>query len=269
MIELMTIQDAIAGSALPKADAEVLLAALLKKERSWFFAHGNEAMPEHARSRWSEWIERRKKGEPVAYITGLKEFFGRTYRVTPAVLVPRPATEALVEIALEALKHAQPQRFTREIDSGIAAFVDVWEPGGTAKTVCDVGTGSGCIGVSIALERPDLAVIATDQSPEALAVARENALALGARRVDFRLGDALAPLQDLAEPFLLISNPPYIPEGTPLEKDVNAFEPHEALFSGKDGTDVLSRILTQAQTHPQCIGVILECRMDQAKRLSA
>lgn len=265
----MTIQDAIGGSGLPKADAEILLSALLKKERSWFFAHGDEAMPEHALSDWNEWVERRKKSEPVAYITGLKEFFGRTYRVTPAVLVPRPATEALVEIALRALKSPEPQRFTTEIDSGIAAFVDVWEPGSTAKTVCDVGTGSGCIGISIALERPDLAVIATDQSPEALAVAHENAFALGARSVDFRLGDALAPLQDLAEPFLLVSNPPYIPEGTPLEKDVNEFEPHEALFSGTEGTDVLSRIFTQAQTHPHCIGVIVECRMDQAKSLSA
>jgi release factor glutamine methyltransferase len=265
----MTIQEAIAGSDLTKADAEVLLAHLLQKDRTWLLAHAEDELSGNDLKRWKEWAQRRLKGEPVAYIVGMKEFYGRPYRVNSAVLVPRPATETLVEIALQTLNRPEPQRFIREIDSDIAALVDVWEPGITARAVADIGTGSGCIAVTVALERPDLTVIATDLSPEALVVARENASALGARKIDFRLGDALTPLQDLTQPFLLISNPPYIPEGAHLDPDVQDYEPHEALFSGKDGTDVITRILAQAQTHPQCIGVILECRMDQTKKLSA
>jgi release factor glutamine methyltransferase len=261
----MQISYAIASSILERADAEVLMASLLKQERSWLFAHADEEVPTHLEKQWNEWTERRRGGEPVAYITGTKEFFGRPFHVTPATLIPRPATEELVEIALDIVKACGTHRFIREIDSGIAAFADVW--GESAKIVADIGTGSGCIGVTIALESPDLRVIATDISPDALLVARENASALGARHLEFRFGDGLEPLSDLTEPFLIVTNPPYIPKSILLEKDVADFEPHVALFAGIDGMDVLAKIIQAAHTHAHCIGFVMECRMEQAKRL--
>jgi release factor glutamine methyltransferase len=261
----MTIRDALIESKLPKADAEILLSTILKHPRSWIFAHEDEALPEGSQQEWQAWTERARGGEPVAYITGTKEFFGRSFRVNPSTLIPRGATEELVEIALAALKSGNAQTFTKEIDSGIAACVDIWDTGVTC--IVDIGTGSGCIGVTMALERTDLRVIATDISPDALLTARENASALGARHIDFRLGDGMDPFADLTEPFLIVSNPPYIPDGITLAKNVADFEPHSALFAGIDGMDVLTRLVKAAHSHAYCKGFVLECRMEQAQKL--
>ena len=258
----MTIHELLTGSHLATADAEVLLASLLHKDRTWLYAHADDEVTHEQESAWETWRQRRENGEPVAYITGTKEFFGHVFHVTPAVLIPRPATELLVERALDVLNNNVPVQHIQEIDTDIVAWTDVW--GREATTVVDIGTGSGCIAISIALARPDLRVMATDIDDGALQVATENAQRLGAR-VEYRNGNALDSILDLTEPFLIVSNPPYIPSETKLEKDVSDFEPHHALFSGADGADVIRRIITQAKNHPHCIGFVMECQKEQPR----
>jgi release factor glutamine methyltransferase len=171
-------------------------------------------------------IQRRASREPVAYITGVREFYGREFQVTPAVLIPRPETEIVVEEALSALPATNRT--------------------GRGASIADVGTGSGCIAITMALERPDVRVIATDLSDAALDVARANARALGVEnRVEF-VRTSLLPALD--SPFdMIVSNPPYVRERdrASLAPDVRDFEPAQALFAGDDGLDVL-RALVQA-----------------------
>lgn len=171
---------------------------------------------------------RRARHEPVAYITGEREFFGRQFRVTPAVLIPRPETEILVEEAIAALDTLRPRR--------------------QAPLVVDVGTGSGCVAVSVALECPQARVVATDISADALAIAQGNATALGATRIEFRRGSLLAGLD--AAPDLIVSNPPYVAEADrpTLPPDVVGFEPGAALFGGLDGLDVIRDLVEVAGT---------------------
>jgi release factor glutamine methyltransferase len=181
--------------------------------------------PEFAEA-FDELIRRRASREPVAYITGVREFYGREFHVTPAVLIPRPETELVVEEALSALPS------TRRASGGLF--------------IVDVGTGSGCLAVTMALERPDARVLATDISAAALEVARANAQALGvADRVEFMRTSLLPPLDAPAD--MIVSNPPYIPERDrpTLQPDVREFEPVQALFGGDDGLDVI-RALVQA-----------------------
>lgn len=263
----MTIRESLEASGIARADAEVLLAQLLGKERTWLFAHADDALPQELASEWNDRVKRRKSGEPVAYICGTKEFFGRPFEVHAAVLIPRPATETLTSMALDMMDNGSVGRDMREIDSGIAALSDIWGEPEDARCVADIGTGSGCIAITLGLARPHLRVIATDSSEKALDMARRNARHLKAPNVEFRLGDALAPLQDVTEPFLIVSNPPYIPEDLLLDKDVMDFEPHSALFSGPDGADIIRKIISQAKAHPHCIGYLLECRMEQARMI--
>jgi release factor glutamine methyltransferase len=170
-------------------------------------------------------VERRAAFEPVAYITGSREFFGRSFIVTRDVLIPRPETELLVEQAL--------------------AYLDSSERLGET-TVLDVGTGSGCIAVTLACERPSLRVFATDVSEAALQVARRNAEAHGvAARVTFACSALTGGLRDLA---LIISNPPYVAEGDKptLAPDVRDWEPASALFAGADGLTTIRELIVDA-----------------------
>jgi len=260
----MTIRALIRASGLPPLEAEVLVAAALQHNRAWIIAHGEEQPSREQCAAISSLFERRRAGEPVAYITGEREFFGRSFRVTPAVLIPRPATEELVRAACAFLDHAADA--VHPADSGIVILSKVLRPSLVPSVLVDTGTGSGCIAITLALERPAMQVIATDVSGDALAVARANAdLHHVADRVRFLKGEDLDPVRDLREPFLLVSNPPYIPEGTVLPHDVSAYEPAQALFGGKDGTDVLQRLVTQAREHQFCVGIVLECEADQKK----
>ncbi len=212
---------------------------------------------------YRHYAARRKRGEPVAYILGEKEFYGRPFHVDPSVIIPRPATEGLVELALKALAGESVPDST-VIDTGIVAWHRQKESWKDLTLVADIGTGSGCIAVTLACERPDLRIIATDISDEALKIAKDNANTHGvADRIDFRPGSCLAPLQDIDEPYVIISNPPYIPDGTTLEKNVAAFEPHNALFGGTKGTDVLAKIIASATADPYCKGWMMECREEQ------
>lgn len=260
----MRVSEAL-SAGLTRADAEILLASLLRKPRTWVMAHGDETLSAVQEAAWREWVTRRAGGEPVAYILGEKEFFGRPFQVSKDVLVPRPATEHLVQATLAFLKH--PQSATIQADDGIAIVVRPLKPL-PPTTIVDIGTGSGCIAITLGLETP-LHVIATDISELALRVARDNAAALGADRIEWKIGEALEPIKDLEEPFLLVSNPPYIPDGEELMRDVAEHEPREALFGGTDGADIIRTIVTQATQHPRCMGVILECRNDQVSIIDA
>jgi len=202
-------------------------------------------------TRCRDLVKRRGTGEPIAYILGHREFYGLDFIVTPAVLIPRPDTERLVELALAALDDA-------DIDEG---------------TVIDIGTGSGCVALSIIAQREGLRAVAVDISEAALAVAKKNADALGlADRIEFRLGDLLAPCADITDAVLIVSNPPYVKRGSAdLAADVKAFEPELALYGIDD--DALGhhrRIVAAAAKHLSPTGqILLEIGADQGEASKA
>lgn len=168
-------------------------------------------------------ITRRATREPVAYLLGRREFYGRPFAVQAGVLIPRPETELLVDVALE------------------------WAEAIGAATIADVGTGSGCIAITLALEEPGLSIIATDRSSDALAIAKSNAGVLGAAdAIEWREADLLSGIAGPLD--LIVSNPPYVPERdrASLSADVRDFEPPQALFAGVDGLDVIRRLIPQA-----------------------
>lgn len=262
----MTIEEALKRSGVERCDAEVLLASLLMKDRAWILAHPHETLPRE--KEWKNWTKRRLEGKPVAYIIGEREFYGRMFEVNRNVLIPRPATEGLVEMTLEIMRRGTPWRAptrnTREIDNSIVAVANIWGNLNDVKTIVDIGTGSGCIAITLALERPNIKIIATDISERALEVAKKNAQRHDAEdRIEFRLGNLLEPIADLKEPFIVVSNPPYVPEQRSLKREVGDFEPGQALFAGKDGTDVLDPLYRQAKLHKFCRGFLVECLESQ------
>lgn len=205
------------GSSSPRLDAELLLGRVLAAPRIKLYTEFEKPVTDAERDRLRELVRRRAAGEPVAYILGEKEFYGRPFRVDKRVLVPRPETELLVDAVRGRFGKDRPLR------------------------VVDLGTGSGAIAVTLALELPAAAVTATDASADALAVAAANAEALGAR-VRFVQGDWTAPLA--GETFdVAVTNPPYIAAGDPaVEPGVHAFEPHAALYAGAAGLDALAAL---------------------------
>ena len=257
----MKIRELQASSGIPKLDAELILALILKKPRSWLLAHDDEELEPSLEKRFETLLARRKKGEPIAYITGEKEFFGRQFTVTPDVLIPRPSTEGLVELALKYL--SEPISMRTELDSAVAGISKVLHAG-SWNTIVDIGTGSGCIAVTLALEGRKERIIGVDTSPEALAVARENAERLGVgTRVTLACLDGQDFVLGCMEPFVLIGNPPYIPAEAELHRSVRNFEPAAALFAGPDGLDVLRPLALAARNNPACKGIVLELREDQ------
>jgi release factor glutamine methyltransferase len=221
-------------------------------------------------TRIRELVRRRRTGEPIAYLVGKRELWGRSFLVTPAVLVPRPETETLIERALEILPggarrvRVSDARAARAAAAGASAPVAAASNEGAAAEatqgegvseegvadevgetrVLDLCTGSGCIAVTLACERPRLRVDATEISEDAAAVARSNAEALGVDgRVRVLVGDLFAPVAGDQRYALVVANPPYVAENDPaLEAAVAAHEPAVALFGGRDGLDVLRRI---------------------------
>ena len=203
-------------------DADVLLAYVLGVGKEALFAHPERKLTLAENARFQELVERRGRGEPVAYLRGFKEFYGLRFLVDPRVLIPRPETEALVDAARELIA-------------------------GRALTVVDVGTGSGAIAVAIAAHEHRVRVIATDSSRDALAVAQANALANGvADRVEFRRGDLLAPITERVD--LVCANLPYLPDASVDrwvgERSSLAFEPRVAVVAGADGLDVIRRCVS-------------------------
>ncbi|QLI81600.1 peptide chain release factor N(5)-glutamine methyltransferase [Chitinibacter fontanus] len=232
-----TYRDLIQYSQIERFDAQVLLLHVLQKNRAWLIAHDDETATDEQHSTFAALAARRREGEPVAYLLGSREFYGREFAVSPAVLIPRPDTELLVELALE----RAPQN----------------------GKVIDLGTGSGCIPITLKLERPDLSVSALDLSADALAVASNNAQALGAsvRFVESNWFSAVA-----GEVFdLIVSNPPYIhADDEHLNQGDLRFEPTGALTDGHDGLHHLRTIIAAAPSYLQPGGwLLLEHGWDQ------
>jgi len=226
----------------PRLDAELLLACALDRERSHLHAWPEAAPPAEVQARFRELLQRRVRGEPVAYLLGRREFWSLTLAVTPATLIPRPETETLVMLAL--------QRVAPDSEAIVA----------------DLGTGSGAVALAIASERPRCRVIATDISGDALAVAAANAQRLGLSNVEFRRGDWCAALPDIAFD-LIVSNPPYIAEqDAHLTRGDVRHEPRAALAAGPQGMDALRCIARCAVTRLQPGGwLLLEHGYDQAQ----
>lgn len=229
----MTPRRAQAQSGLVPLDASVLLAHVLGRERAWLIAHADDALERVACDAFFALAKRRRDGEPVAYLTGRREFWGLMLEVSPDVLIPRPETETLVEMALARLPLDEPRR------------------------VLDLGTGSGAIALAIAHERPQLEMLALDQSEAALAIARANARRLGLARVTFAASDwySAVPGQRFD---MIVSNPPYVAGADAHlgEGDVR-FEPRVALTPGGDGLDALRLIVAAAPAHLEAGGHLL------------
>ena len=240
------VRDLAEVSDSPRLDAELLLAAALDRPRSYLHAWPERVPEPEQNSRFTAWLERRRTGEPAAYILGRREFWSLELDVTPDTLIPRPETELLVELALGHL------------------------PADRSLDVADLGAGSGAIALALAVERPMARIVATDRSPAALAIARGNARRLAIGNVEFRQGDWCAPLA--GERFdLIASNPPYVAAADPRWREGELrFEPPAALVSGADGLDALRAIILQVPDHLKPGGwLLLEHGYDQGEAVPA
>jgi release factor glutamine methyltransferase len=232
------------GVADARREAGALLSHVIGKDRTFLLSHAEDSISENEAERFREVVERRAGGEPAQYIIGSQDFYGRTFRVTPAVLIPRPETELLIEAALEVLN-------------------------ADAK-ICDVGTGSGCIAITLLCERNDARAVAIDVSEEALNIAQENASAQSVgTRIEFVRSDcftALNPETDLFD--LVLSNPPYVSAHMlpGLQREVRDHEPQIALSPGEDGLSVIRRLLNDSPRFLRENGyLIMEIGFDQGE----
>ncbi len=211
-----------------RAEAELLMAEAVGKNRAWLYSHADDLVPDAARHRFAEWVERRRIGEPVAQILGHQGFWSLSLSVTTDTLIPRPETELLVELALQRI------------------------PADAAWDVLDLGTGSGAIALALAHERTQARITAIDRDARTLAVAQRNGARLALDRVRFLRGNWFSPVAD--EHFdLVVSNPPYIAQDDPhLQQGDLRFEPRAALVSGHDGLDAIRVIVAAApaRLHP-------------------
>jgi release factor glutamine methyltransferase len=227
VIEILQTIARELGSTSPtsRLDAEVLVMHVCGLDRSGLIAQGHSALTHDQQYRLEKLLARRRQGEPIAYITGTREFWSLEFTVSPATLIPRPETELLVE---KALTHIPRQA--------------VW-------TIADLGTGCGAIALALAKERPRCRIIATDISPAALEVARSNAAKFNLTHVEFREGSWFEPLAGMKLD-MLVSNPPYVRANDPhLEQGDVRFEPEQALAAGPEGLDAIRQIALSAREH--------------------
>lgn len=236
----ISIAQALEASGLDPREARLLLAAASGFSQAGVLANPERALPDEVRERFADWSARRRAGEPVAYLLGRREFYGLALAVNPAVLIPRPETELLVEFALERLAPGQAAR------------------------VLDLGTGSGAVALAIKQQRPHVTMVAVEASAAALVVARRNAASLGLA-VDLRHGIWFDPVR--GERFdLIVSNPPYVAEDDAhLGEGDLRFEPRSALVAGADGLQAIRAIAAEARAHLLPDGILaLEHGYDQA-----
>ncbi|HXT87464.1 MAG TPA: peptide chain release factor N(5)-glutamine methyltransferase [Verrucomicrobiae bacterium] len=215
--------------------AELLLVHVTGRDRAWIYAHPEAELSEYAAKTFFELIARRASGVPTQYLTGKQEFWGLKFEVSPAVLIPRPETEHVIEVALQRLDER----------SGAKR--------GDSLRIADMGTGSGCIAIALAKELPNAQVFATDISIEALQVAMRNAEKHRvARRVHFIQCDLLESQECEPQAFdLIVSNPPYVARAgeSELAPEVREHEPHTALFGGATGTEIYTRLIALASQY--------------------
>lgn len=223
------LEGAAVGAA--RLTAEVLLGHALHRDRTWLYAHSDDELSEPQRIHFGRYLSERTRGKPTQYITHLQEFFGREFYVNEDVLIPRPETEHLVEAALELLR-------------------------GGRETILDVGTGSGAIAISLALET-QRRVYASDLSAPAITVAERNRNRHGAT-VEFVVADLLSAVRPRSLD-LLVSNPPYVPgaDAANMQQEVREWEPHVALFAGDSGLEIYQTLLRQAEVAVKRGGYVL------------
>lgn len=231
-----------------RREAELLLCHVLGKPLSYLRTHDDTVLDADQQQRFRALLEKRKLGEPIAYLLGEREFWSLPFLVTPDTLIPRPETELLVELALQA-------------GDGLA-------PAGTPLSVVDLGTGSGVIALALASERPHWQLVATDASHAALRIAQKNARRLKRDNVEFQFGSWLTPLAGRRF-HLIVSNPPYIASADPHLRDLG-FEPQSALVAGNDGLDDIRVIVRDAPAHLQAGGwLLIEHGYDQGEAVRA
>lgn len=224
-------------------DAQLLVAHVFAQDRLWLLGHVDDVLSPSQLTALTDLVAERQRGVPLAYLTGTKEFYGRPFTVSPDVLIPRPDTESIVDTALHAIATLPAPR------------------------VLEIGTGSGCIAITIALECPTATIRATDISPAALQIARTNAAQLGAaNRVSFAKQDLLT--NESGQYDLLVANLPYVPTHWLTDDNKKQHnlvtEPELALHGGEDGMDAIARFLAQFAAHPVSDQLILEHGDDQS-----
>jgi release factor glutamine methyltransferase len=236
-----------AGVPESRREAGSLLSHVIAKDRTFLISHAEDNVDDADIVRFQQAVERRASGEPLQYITGVQDFYGREFRVTPDVLIPRPETELLVEAALEMIA------------------------GESAPLICDVGTGSGCIAITLLCERTDARAIAVDVSEAAIEVARDNARRHGiSDRITFGISDCFAAVEPI-EFDLVVSNPPYVSTEAfaGLQREVRDHEPPVALSPGGDGLNVVRRLLRDAPAFLKNDGcLIMEIGFDQGHKMA-
>ena len=212
------------GISEPRLDAGSLVAHVLKRDRTFIIAHPEFVLTADEAERYEQFVSRRARGEPLQYITGYQEFYGFGFEVNSDVLIPRPETESIVEAAVEILRERQK------------------------PLIADIGTGSGCLAISLLKLIPDAEAVAADLSPDALAVAQRNAERHNvSERLRLSQSDCFSNLEGLAPFTLIVSNPPYVPDAElgDLQREVRC-EPLRALAGGRDGFDLIRRLLHEA-----------------------
>ncbi len=245
--------------------AEVLLMHVLGRDRAWMYSHHEEILDAATAQKYFALITRRAAGVPTQYLTGHQEFWGLDFEVTPAVLIPRPETEHVMEVVLARLG-----------ERGLKIHLDTGLPRQTLH-VADVGTGSGCLAIALAYELPHAEIIATDSSAAALEIARRNAARNQvADHIRFIEADLLAlpGNERTPEPFfdLIVSNPPYIADSdaASLQREVRDHEPHAALFAGPTGTEIYERLVAEARDQLRDRGIlVLELGYNSAEPVRA
>jgi release factor glutamine methyltransferase len=236
-----------AGVLEPRREASSLLSFILKKDRTFLISHAEDQVEDEFLLRFQESVARRARGEPLQYITGIQDFFGREFCVTPDVLIPRPETELLVEAAIELIGGAD-----------------------SAPFICDVGTGSGCIPITLLCEINNARAVAIDESEAALEIAKLNARNQAvAGRMVFVVSDCFNSLDKDEYQFdVVVSNPPYITAATiaGLQREVKDHEPLIALSGGSDGLSIIRRLLLEAPAFLKTGGyMIMEIGFDQGE----